>query len=122
MGRRAVVFADLKSLTPGAIFGLLKRHRHRRGPVGFGERGAADVGVQVAGLALVALAGYQRARLLDHYGAVDRHAPQHDPFVGADLGEPGEVDDALLSAVEVVGRLAQDAAILGRNILCLPVF
>ena len=51
-----------------------------------------------------------RTHLLDHHGAVDRHAQQHDALVGADLGEPGEVDDALLLAGEVVGRLAQDAA------------
>src|SRR5690606_36978636 len=62
---------------------------------GLGERGAAQIGVDIAGLVFVALSGRERARLLDGDRAVDRHAPQHDVVVGADLGEPGEVDDAL---------------------------
>src|SRR5690554_8145680 len=93
---RRVELADRKRLAPRTVFSLLKRQRHLLGPVGPGERGAADVGVQVAGLARVARAVDERARLLDHHRAVDRHAQQHDALVGADLGEPGEVDDALL--------------------------
>ena len=50
--------------------------------------------MDIAGLIFVALSGRERARLFDGHRAVDRHAPQHDAVVGADLGEPGEVDDA----------------------------
>jgi len=66
--------------------------------------------VDIAGLIVVAHTGREEARFFDGDRAVDRHAPQHDALVGADLGEPGEVDDALGLAGEVVGRCAQHAS------------
>src|SRR5690554_7239981 len=109
MGRYRIC-ADPQRLAPGVIFGFLKGQRHLRVPAGLGERGAAQIGVDIAGLVFVAHTSRERARLLDGDRAVDRYAPQHDAVVGADLGEPGEVDDALGLAGEVVGRLAQHPA------------
>lgn len=54
--------------------------------------------MDIAGLGDVARAGCQRARLLDRDRAVDRHAPQHDSVVGANLGEPGEVNNTVWAA------------------------